>query len=391
MGRKQKACAQAQEALKSSCMKRTIALKLTPTRTQADALVAVQTAFADACNKVVPYAVEHRCWNRVALHHLAYYPVKAQTSVGSQMVCNAIAAVCEAYKALRLKKDAAVPAITFRPMGSVHFDKRTYALRADTVSLKTLDGRVLVPYVAGQRQRALLRTGVPKEAELVLRKGIWYFHLVLDLPDVPRSSSRTPLGVDCGENVLAATSNGSLHGGGQLRNTRDRSLALRRRLQSNGSQSARQHLKRLSGKERRRVHHTNHVVSKAVVQEAIDTGAGVLVLENLRHIRMRIKAGKRMRTRLHRWPWAQLHAFITYQAEAVGLRVVFVNPAYTSQTCSTCGCLGTRRKHRFVCSSCGNVQHSDVNASRNLCTLAPVFTDATGDVRRPHVAPCLVG
>lgn len=372
-------------------MKRTIALKLNPTPAQANALHAVQAAFADACNKVVPFAIEHRCWNRVALHHLAYYAVKAQTAVGSQMVCNAIAAVCQAYKALRLKKDTPVPPLTFRATGSVHFDKRTYALRADTVSLKTLEGRVIVPYLVGTRQRHMLRSGLVKEAELILRTGVWYVHLVLDLPDIPPSSSLSPLGVDCGENVLAATSTGTLHGGGRLRHARDRYLALRSRLQSNGSQSARQHLKRLSGKERRRVRHTNHVVSKAVVQEAVQSGAGVIVLENLRHIRRRIKAGKRMRTRLHRWPWAQLHAFITYKAEVAGLRVVFVNPAYTSQTCSVCGCLGTRRKHRFACSSCGNVQHSDVNASRNLCTLVPLLNDATGVVKRPHVAPRLIG
>lgn len=41
---------------------------------------------------------------------------------------------------------------------------------------------------------------------------------------------------------------------------------------------------------------------------------------------------KRLRTRLHRWPWAQLHAFITYKAEAARLRVIYVNPSYSSQT-----------------------------------------------------------
>lgn len=366
--------------------KRTIALKLLPTSDQAQALTAVQAAFAEACNAVVPFAVQHRCWNRVALHHQAYYPTRACTTGGAQLVCNAIAKVCQVYKVLRLKKTEPVPTICFSATGSVHLDKWTYTLFPGQVSLKTLEGRVTVPYQLGAHQQHLLEEGVPKEAKLVCREGTWYLHLVLEVSVPPLCPSSRPLGVDCGENVLAATSTGKLFGGGALRHTRDCSLALRRRLQSNGSSSARQRLKRLSGTERRRVRHTNHVVSKAVVQEAIQHGAGVIVLENLRNIRQRIKAGKRLRTRLHRWAWAQLQAFITHKAEAAGLRVIRVNPAYTSQTCSRCGCLGTRHKHRFACSSCGSVQHSDGNAARNLCTLAPLFSEATGVVNRPHVA-----
>ena len=38
---------------------------------------------------------------------------------------------------------------------------------------------------------------------------------------------------------------------------------------------------------------------------------------------------------------------------------MYVDPRYTSQTCSACSQLGKRTKHRFVCPS-------DLNASRNL-------------------------
>lgn len=149
--------------------KRTIALKLLPTSNQAQALTAVQAAFADACNAVVPFAVQHRCWNRVALHHQAYYPTRACTTGGAQLVCNAIAKVCQAYKALRLKKTEPVPTIGFSATGSVHLDKRTYTLFPGQVSLKTLEGRVIVPYQLGAHQQHLLEEGIPKEAELVYR------------------------------------------------------------------------------------------------------------------------------------------------------------------------------------------------------------------------------
>ena len=58
--------------------------------------------------------------------------------------------------------------------------------------------------------------------------------------------------------------------------------------------------------------------------------------------RDRIKAGKRVRTRPRRWAFRRLRDFVAYQAEALGLSVVYVNSAYTSKTCSICGAIGKR-------------------------------------------------
>ncbi|WP_387464074.1 IS200/IS605 family accessory protein TnpB-related protein [Photorhabdus sp. RM323S] len=51
----------------------------------------------------------------------------------------------------------------------------------------------------------------------------------------------------------------------------------------------------------RRVKQINHETSKAIVAAVTEAGVGIIVLENLTHIRARIKAGKRLRARLHRW------------------------------------------------------------------------------------------
>lgn len=40
---------------------------------------------------------------------------------------------------------------------------------------------------------------------------------------------------------------------------------------------------------------------------------------------------------------------------------MYVDPRYTSQTCSACSQLGKRTKHRFVCPYCGLRAHSDLN------------------------------
>jgi IS605 OrfB family transposase len=367
-------------------MKRTVSLKLAPTAEQAALLSALQTEFASACNAVVPFARDHRCWNRVALHHLAYYKVREAPPLGSQMICNAIKAVADSYKGLKLRKADEVPTVVFKPAGAVHFDARTYTLRDTTLSLYTLAGRIHLRMQTGEFQSAYLARSKPKEAQLVRRNRQWFFNLVLDLPDTPTVSSGSVIGVDLGENHLASTSTQRLFGGGKLRHHRDEYRALHRRLQANGSQSARQLLRKVSGRERRHVTHTNHEVSKAIVAEAVQVGASAIVMEDLTHIRKPIQARRRERTRLHRWAWQELQGFVEYKAEAAGLRVVYVDPAYSSQTCSGCGGLGRRVKHRFSCVCCGLLTHSDWNASRNLVRIAPLSSDASGAVTLRHVA-----
>jgi IS605 OrfB family transposase len=327
----------------------------------------------------------------VKLHRAAYYIIrKVLPDLGSQMVIKAVHKAAGAYKTLLANKPVFRkedwPIVKFGKSHSVHFDKRTYSLRGDSLSLFTLDGRMVVNFRPGDFQRRYLADGTPKEAELVRKRKGWFFNLVLDLPDPVPAAAGNVLGVDLGENNLAATDTGKLFGGGKLRHDRDRFLNLRRRLQRNGSKSAKQLLRKVSGREARHVTHVNHEVSKAIVAEATSNGYAAIALENLTNIRKRIRAGKRMRSRLHRWAWAQLQAFVAYKAQAAGIRVVFVNPAYTSKTCAVCGNLGNRSKHRFSCPLCGRLAHADRNAAQNIASLGSSFGESTGAVNHPHVA-----
>src|ERR1700722_15616219 len=98
-------------------MLRTASIRLSTTAQQAAALSALRSAYAEACNRLVPLVREHRLWNRVGLHQRAYSMLREATPLGSQMCCNAIFSVCKAYKAQKelgkIKKDDPVPAIRF--------------------------------------------------------------------------------------------------------------------------------------------------------------------------------------------------------------------------------------------------------------------------------------
>lgn len=373
-------------------MLRTISIKLATTNEHTDKLGQLQKAFNRACNTIVLISMKNRCWNQVDLHKLSYYTIRNETAkenskLGSQMVCNAIKAVCNTYKALKISKKTPMPHIAFRSDASVHFDKRTYSFRNNNLYLYTLAGRVSLPMTLGDFQQDYLLKGNPREAELIHKRGVWFFNLILEFPEIELSlQSKKILGVDLGENNLAATSSGKLLGGKRLRHERDSALALRGKLQSNGSKSSKQLLKKISGKEARHVKHINHCISKQIIDEAITSGCDTIAMESLTNIRLRIKAGKRVRSRLHRWSWAQLQKFIEYKGKAAGLKIIFVNPAYTSQMCSDCGAIGTRNKHRFLCKICGIQRHSDLNASRNIRRIAASADAAMGTIGYPKVA-----
>jgi IS605 OrfB family transposase len=368
-------------------MMRTASIKLSVTPEDSLALSRLQAAYADACNQLVPFVVENRCWNRVALHKLTYLCLGTTTPLGSQMRCNAIFSVCKAYKSQnklkKIRKESPVPVIRFN-RASVHFDKRTYSLKGDGITLYTLEGRIKVTLAPGDHQQKILDSGIPKEAELIFRKGHWYFNLVVESKDPEPLVSGAILGLDVGENNLAAVSSGKVWGGGELRHRRDNYLALRRRLQSNGTQSAKQLLRKVSGKERRRVRQINHETSKAIIQEAQAIGSSIIRMEDLTHIRKNIKGGRRIRTRLHRWAFRQLQDFVQYKAEAVGIQVEYLDPAYTSQTCSSCHQLGVRERHLFRC-TCGFRAHADINSSRNLARIEGSILPPRAAVSRPNV------
>lgn len=368
-------------------------------------LKATQEAFRKACNFLVGIVRQDekrgkRLWQRYNLHHEAYYLVrKVVPELGAQLTCNAVRAVSAMYKSLLSNnpklardKEEPLPEIAFKNIG-IHLDARTLTFSTDRQSAKvfTTQKRVTVRLSPGSFQKEILKSGKWAECELVFKNDghgrRWcQLHIAverkLDPPGLSLLKEEEVLGVDVGENNLAATSDGHLFKTGKLKNDRDKFLSHRTRLQRNGSKNAKRTLKRISGRERRHVEQVNHAVSKQIVKEAQAKGKRLIVLEDLTHIRERIRATLRVRARLHRWPFRQLQQMIVDKASRVGIRVMFVDPRYTSQTCSACGAIGKRKKHRFEC-KCGYRAHSDLNAGRNLQGLGYLLVAQGPDVNRP--------
>jgi hypothetical protein len=120
---------------------------------QLQGLMALQAAFAQVCNALVPLVQQTRCWNRVTLHHLAYKSMREQfPQIGSQMVCNAIYSVSRTSRLvfqhpaspfhLSRLNGKPLPTLRFLDTSPVYFDRHTLSVKAGTLSMYTLDGRM---------------------------------------------------------------------------------------------------------------------------------------------------------------------------------------------------------------------------------------------------------
>ncbi|PHJ39352.1 hypothetical protein P378_03915 [Desulforamulus profundi] len=79
---------------------------------------------------------------------------------------------------------------------------------------------------------------------------------------------------------------------------------------------------------------------------------------------------RRLNRLLSRFGKAVITAKLDAAAEEYGIKVTYVNPAYTSQTCNSCGYVDKSNRStqaEFVCRYCGYKTHADVNGARNIC------------------------
>lgn len=153
---------------------------LNPSQDHMQRLIELQTLFAEACCWLALTVRETRCWNRVALHHLAYRQLREKyPQLGSQMACNVIYAVCRSARQVyqgenspwKVEKDgtAPLPLLRFAPTAPVYFDQRTLSVRKGSLSLFTLDGRMQFDIRLDAAQAHWFETAAPKET--VLQRG----------------------------------------------------------------------------------------------------------------------------------------------------------------------------------------------------------------------------
>src|SRR5499426_2443759 len=293
--------------------------------------------FNRACNTLSELAFQRDLHRKYDIHHQGYRLIRQETTLPSQHVINAIAKVSAVYTRDQNKWHQ------FKPHSSLRYDAKSMTLGSDsqTVSLAVCPkGRVTGQLQMSARMRKQLQQGELGSAELVYRKGNFYLHISITVPAPEVAQPQGSLGVDLGFNRVAVTSDNKFHTAKNIHHIKSCYKRARRSLQANGGKSAKRALKRVSCRERRFVADTNHCVSKQIVSDAKANNQRI-VLEDLNGIRETGKAKC-----VHEWSFAELQWMIRYKAARAGVEVVYIDPRYTSQTCSRCLHLVTGTQER---------------------------------------------
>lgn len=366
-----------------------------------DAINKTLKQFAFACNQMLAVAKAENCWNAAKLQKLTYYDIRAITQLKANHVCNAVRRVVNAKSSTGKVKE-------FRAT-SIALDVRTFIYKDGSVGITLVDKRHWFEWKLSYEQKKLLEGKHNRFATLSrTRSGQYFLNVAVEVDcDKRYVSKNKAIGVDLGRRAIAAISTGESWDGEQLNKTRDRYAKVRANVQSRRSRSGRRLLRRLSGRERGFQQWVNHNISKSIVGSAKKDSA-IISMENLTNIRQSLNAkprNRQERRRSNNWAFYQLRLFIQYKANIVGIPVVFVPPAYTSQVCSHClrihpdPAKSFRNEKRFVCGYCGADCDADYNAARNIaaygvtinspeapklfCGLAPQFVLGA----KPHQEP----
>jgi putative transposase len=355
-------------------MKLTAKVKLQTTPEQHQALLETIERANAACDLISDVAWQTKTFNQFKLHGLTYYDIRKICGLSAQMTVRCISKVTDSYKLDRKTKR------TFNPHGAVAYDDRILKWYVDrqTVSIWTTQGRLTIPFLAGQRQLELLKHQ-HGESDLGLVDGVFYLFATCEKETPEPQDVEEFLGVDLGIKNIAADSMGETYAGNHLNSLRKRHAKLRKKLQSKGTQQTRRLLKMRRRKESRMAKQVNHTIAKRIVAKAKRHSLGI-ALEDLKGIRERTTVRKSQRRQQSSWAYADLRAKITYKASLAGVPVIFVDPRNSSRECAACGHIdkaNRKSQSSFLCLVCGHVSNADLNAARVIAR--------RGAVNRPYI------
>lgn len=171
------------------------------------------------------------------------------------------------------------------------------------------------------------------------------FRLFIDIPNKPLKTKGKIVGCDVGYNKMLVTSDNKIYGS-KLKNIANK---IHGRIANSN---------RYNKSLEERNNYINYELNKIDFSKI-----RVLVIENIKNLKKNRYVGK-----LHYWSYKLIFDKLERLCEENCVRLIKVNPAYTSQECSTCGFIdkANRKRELFTCKSCGFICDADYNASLNI-------------------------
>ncbi len=354
--------------MSSETIKLTAKFKLKETP---EGLVSLFSTYREIVNFLISYAFE----NNVT----SFYRLKKETYKGLRKeypelpshylytACQMATAIFKSFRKRRKKGKAKGKPVFKKEVIMLDDHLFKLDLEEEVIKLSTPSGRIQLEFYSAKYHEKFKDWKVGQAWLVRTPKGV--FLNVVFSKEVEVKEPKTFVGVDLNENnVTLSLPNGEFV---QIitheREIRTGYYVKRRRIQKKlrSGKRRKELLEKYGQRERNRLNDLYHKLANKIVELAEKYGG--IALEDLTEIRESIRYSAEMNGRLHRWSFRKLQSIIEYKAKLKGVRVVFVNPAYTSSLCPVCGGKLSPNGHRVLkCSNCGFEADRDVVGSWNI-------------------------
>ena len=202
-----------------------------------------------------------------------------------------------------------------------------------------------------------------------IKDSKFVFNIMIDKKtDEDYKNKIESVGIDFGTKHLFALSTGNIFGvnfGKQLKSYDEKITILQKRLQHQGIKpNSSKRYRRLVFKCREFIKNEINRNFNKIIKE-IKPQKIVLERIDFRHS----KLNKSMNRILRKCGRSVIRSKLSMLEKDYGIKVVEVNPAYTSQICNKCGFvhrLNRNNRDEFKCKNCKYKKQADINASRNI-------------------------
>ena len=224
-------------------------------------------AYTKAFNLVCQVGYDAKQYNGIELHKLTYKDCREKFELPSQLAISARMKATETLKSIRkvLSKKKYVKCPQSK-LTSIRLDCNSYSiLKSGEVSILTVSGRKKFKLDIPNYYKEYFTDWKYTSADLIVRNHTVYLHISFEKDVVDVKPNGKVLGIDRGINKLAVTSDNKFYSADKLKFICQKYKTLRSNLQKKGTQSAKRHLKKLSGKEKRFKADINHQISKQII------------------------------------------------------------------------------------------------------------------------------
>lgn len=372
-------------------------VKLYPTKYQSELIRAAMSEYISTVNSLVSDAARGMSISKITTADVSAGLPSALTN---QCIRDARSIVKKHYKAChgavlknrRLAENksgirVSAPDLPVLKKPCCYINNQNFKVNEGNIEFPVMmDGRakrISVKTRMSDKQKSVFASYRLGTMRIVVKGSSLVAQIVYDADEAVFSDGGNIMGVDLGIKcpAVSSCSDGSVrfYGNGRRNKYMRRHYKyLRKKL---GKAKKPDAIKRINNKEQRIMKDIDHKVSHDIVAAAAAHNVRVIKLEQLQNIRSATRTSRKNNPSLHTWSFYRLAQFIEYKAKLAGIKVEYVNPAYTSQKCPVCGSVHHASDRNYTC-SCGFHIHRDVLGAMNICS----STEYVGGSNTRHTA-----